>query len=113
EATNKAALLASRPMAAHPAIINDLPNENGIPNPRPDPAMPAVDNHHVLTGSNPMGQLDGPTSTCNGWTSTAPAAGRPRTGFSWTVANRIHWMSSQLEGGCGAVVQLGETGGPD
>jgi hypothetical protein len=111
-AMNKAALLNPRPVGADPVIINDLPNEHGIPNHRPDPSMPEVDNHHVLTGSDAQGKLYGATATCASWTSTAAsAAGRPRIGFSWPHDSRINWISGQDEGGCGAGVNVVETGG--
>ena len=78
-----------------------------------DPAMPAVDNHHFLTGSDTMGRLYGPNATCAGWTSTERTAGRPRIGFSWPAGGRMHWISGQDEGGCGAGVNLAQTGGSD
>ena len=94
------------------AILNDLPNEDGVPNHAPDPGMPAVDNHHVLTGSTAMGRLYGPTATCAGWTSLEKsAAGRPRIGFSWPEGGRVNWLSGQDEGGCLAAVNLIQTGG--
>jgi hypothetical protein len=111
-AASKAALLSTRPMGADPAIVNDLPNEFGIPNHRPDPAMPEVDNHHVLTGSDAMGRLYGPTATCNSWTALT-GAGRPRIGFSWPESGRVNWISGQDEGGCGAGVNIAQTGGSD
>jgi hypothetical protein len=111
-AMNKAALLYARPMGADPAIINDLPNEFGIPNQRPDLSMPAVDNHHFLTGSNTMGQLYGPTATCKDWTALT-GAGRPRIGFSFPEGGRVNWLSGQDEGGCGAGVNTAQTGGSD
>jgi hypothetical protein len=76
-AMTKTALANTRPMGADPAIINDLPNEDGVPNKRRDPAKPPVNNHHVLTGSDASGKLYKNTSTCNDWTSTAQSAGRP------------------------------------
>jgi hypothetical protein len=110
-ALSKSALLNTRPLGADPVILNDLPNEDGLPNHRPDPSMPAVDNHHVLTGSNDQGRLFGATSTCMGWTSAATTSGRPRIGFSWIEADRVNWISGQDEGGCGAGVNIVETGG--
>ena len=110
-AMNKTDLLKERPVGADPAILNDLPNEDGVPNRRPDPTMPEVDNHHVLTGSDALGRLYGPTATCLSWTSTAQTSGRPRIGFSWIAGNRTNWISGQDEGGCGAGVNLAETGG--
>jgi len=112
-AMNKAALLHDRPTGADPVIINDLPNEDGVPNHRPDPSMPEVDNHHALTGSDAQGHLYSATATCASWTSTAKTAGRPRIGFSWPEASRVNWISGQDEGGCGAGVNLIQTGGSD
>jgi hypothetical protein len=113
-AMNKAGLANARPQGADAAILNDLPNEYGIPNHRPDPAQPAVDNHHVLTGSDTAGKLfqnkvDG---TCLNWTSTASTAGKPQVGVSWIAGNRMHWISQFSEGGCGAKVGIVEMGGP-
>jgi hypothetical protein len=114
-AMNKTALLSGRPMGANAAIINDLPNEYGVPNHRPDPAMPEVDNHHVLTGSDAMGHLYTAApqeSTCKNWTSAArDSTSRPRIGFSWPEADRVNWISGQDEGGCGAGVNVVQTGG--
>ncbi|MEO6095485.1 MAG: carboxypeptidase-like regulatory domain-containing protein [Fibrobacteria bacterium] len=112
-APKKSDLLASRPMNGDPTIQNDLPNEDGVPNHRPDPTKPAEDNHHFLTGSDGTGKLYGANSTCLGWTSTAKESGRPRIGFSYPVSGRMHWLSGQDEGGCGAGVNLLETGGSD
>jgi hypothetical protein len=111
-AMTKAALINTRPQGADSAILNDLPNEYGIGNHRPDPTKPAVDNHHVLTGSNTMGRLNGANSTCNGW-QVLTGGGRPRIGFSWPAGGREHWISGQDEGGCGAGVNVAETGGSD
>jgi hypothetical protein len=100
-----------RPRGADEEIVNDLPNEFGVPNHAPDPAMPPVDNHHVLTGSNQEGRLQGETSTCDDWTSLEQSAGRPRIGFSWPAGGREHWISGQDEGGCGAGIMLEDRGG--
>jgi hypothetical protein len=110
-AMTKDDLKQSRPRGADPAIINDLPNEDGVPNKTPDPAEGPVDNHHVLTGSNAMGELYGPTATCDDWESLAREAGRPRIGFSWPIQNRQHWISGQDEGGCGAGIVITDGGG--
>jgi hypothetical protein len=114
-AMKPAALLNPRPMGADPAIVDDLPNEDGVPNHAPDGEE--VDNHHVLTGSSEDGELyacNQSSCTCNDWTSTASSAGRPRVGFAWPGVgggNRVHWISGQDEGGCGAGVRLEEMGG--
>jgi hypothetical protein len=116
-AQNLAGLLQNRP-AADAAIKEDLPNETGTGNHRPNPNAPEDDNHHTLTGSNAMGELYGPKATCLDWTTTSmdnAATGRPRIGFSWSVSNRTNWISGQDEGGCGAgITGVGtENGGSD
>jgi hypothetical protein len=77
-------LLTERPAAAA-EIMNDLPNEFGVPNHDPD-GKGQVDNHDMLTGSNSMGRLycpdDAAHCTCDDWTSSEPT-GRPRVGHSW------------------------------
>jgi hypothetical protein len=101
-AMTKADLLFERPRGANPMIANDFPNEHGINNSRPNPGAPAEDNHHFLTGSDRMGRLDA-TNTCNSWeTNATMPTNRPRTGFSFVIANRRHWYFGQVEGGCGA-----------
>ncbi len=84
-ANTRADLLHDRPAGADPAIVNDLPNENGIPNKRPEPTLPEEDNHHTLTGSDTQGALFGAMATCRDWTS---AKGDPRTGGP--AADRPH-----------------------
>lgn len=106
-------LINARPQNGDPAIRNDLPNEDGVPNHQPDPNLPAVDNHHFLTGSDTEGRLYGDTFTCEDWTSTERSAGRPRIGFSWPASRRENWISGQTEGGCGAGVNLAQNGGSD
>jgi hypothetical protein len=114
-AMDTVALANTRPQGADPLILNDLPNEYGVPNHRPDPNQPAVDNHHTLTGSDTTGRLymGDDRGTCSDWTSTEQSAGRPRIGFSWIAGNRTHWISGQDEGGCGAGVNLVDGGGSD
>jgi hypothetical protein len=120
-AMNLTDLLQARPKA-DAAIKEDLPNEFGIGNHRPNPNAPEDDNHHTLTGSGPDGTLytaEGNMATCLDWTSksrdnsyTAEGTGRPRIGFSWSTAGRTHWISGQTEGGCGAgVTGVGEENG--
>jgi hypothetical protein len=107
-------LLQDRPNGADAAIKNDLPNETGTPNHRPDPSQPAADNHHILTGSNAQGKLYSQTATCLDWTSSVKdnqMTGRPRIGFSWPASGRTNWISGQDEGGCGAGVAIEEMGG--
>jgi hypothetical protein len=104
-AMTKSALLNERPMGADPEIAEDLPNEFGVPNHTPDPAGGPQDNHHILTGSDERGRAAGAIATCEDWTSTE-AEGRPRFGYSWTAAGRVHWLSGGDEGGCGAGIVL-------
>jgi hypothetical protein len=82
-AMNKANLAMSRPLGADPAIINDLPNEDGVPNHAPDGMQ--VDNHDILTGTGPTGQLFNSDwrYTCHDWTSSIGGDGTPRVGHSW------------------------------
>jgi hypothetical protein len=77
-------LINTRPKGADPAIVDDLPNEDGVPNHAPDGNEP-VDNHDVLTGTNDKGQLFSSdwAYTCHDWTSAQGADGRPRVGHSW------------------------------
>ncbi len=123
-AQTKADLVASRPIGADAAIRNDLPNEHGVPNQAPDGEK--VDNHDILTGSNAQGTLYGDTSTCSDWTSSvADPAFKPRVGHSWPRATArdindpvfgdgslAHWISALDESGCGAGVNLIDTGSP-
>lgn len=111
-------LLQDRPSDADPAIKTDFPNEEGVPNKRPDPTKPEDDTHHFLTGSKPNGEWYGKdlhqnSSTCLDWTTNSrknvaaaegdgPVTGRPQIGFSFTAGNRTNWISGQTEGGCGA-----------
>lgn len=110
-ALNTTGLVAVRPTGANTAIVNDLPNEYGVPNHNPD-GTGSVDNQSVLTGSNATGTLYSAAGTCNDWTSTT-AAGQPRVGAAWTTSTATaNWMSFRDEGGCKAGVNLVESGGP-
>jgi hypothetical protein len=108
---------ALRPTGADPAILNDLPNEDGVPNHNPDGMV--VDNHHFMTGSTATGTLytSGATATCQDWTTTVGTAGKPRCGFSWprtigsTQPNGAHWISGIDEAGCAAQISINGTGG--
>jgi hypothetical protein len=99
-ALSKAALRPERPEGADPAISDDLPNEDGVPNHNPGTGI--IDNHNVLTGSNTMGALDtnGLSATCQDWTSKESSGGRPRCGVTWPRANIVHWISVLNESGC-------------
>jgi hypothetical protein len=85
-AQSRADLPFTRPRGAAPEIIDDLPNEDGIPNHAPDPTVGPVDNHDFLTGSDESGRLYSDTATCLDWTNSvgdSELSGRPRVGHSW------------------------------
>jgi hypothetical protein len=108
-------LVNTRPMNGDPTIKNDLPNEFGIPNHRPDPTKPLVDNHHFVTGSSTAGKLYSANATCQDWT-TATAGSRPRCGFSWPRSisggtSSSHWISGIDAPGCVAGAELVQNGG--
>jgi hypothetical protein len=99
-AMTKEDVLQVRPGGADPAIVDDLPNEDGVPN--HDPGTGIIDNHNVLTGSTTEGTLDneGLSATCQDWTSSESEGGRPRCGVSWPRASLLNWISVLNEGGC-------------
>jgi hypothetical protein len=113
-AKNISELLNTRPLSADPVIKDDLPNEDGIPNHRPDPVAPAVDNHDVLTGSDTQGKLFSKTATCRDWTTSdgSSANGKPQIGHSWPRSggggggDSAHWISAHNEPGCGRQINL-------
>ncbi len=122
-ANNRTELLNTRPPNADPAIINDFPNEDGVPNHAPDVGMGQVDNHDMLTGSNSQGQLYSMTATCLDWTSAmgnTALEGRPRVGHSWPRGgpggpgggSGAHWINALDEAGCRAGISLIEMGPP-
>lgn len=107
-------LASERPAGADAAIVDDLPNEDGVPNHQPDPLMDPVDNHDTLTGSDKQGQLVGADATCDDWTSSVgDGQKRPRIGHSWPRSpdNGRHWISDHEAGGCAPGVNI-EGGGP-
>jgi hypothetical protein len=112
-AMTKADLAQNRPRGAAAQIINDLPNEQGIPNGYPVPGGPRVDNHHTLTGSKADGTVNSTnrSDTCNDWTSSMGAAGKPRVGVSWPRSSGDHWISWGFEGGCAPGYNLIEGAG--
>jgi hypothetical protein len=128
-ANNLEELLNDRPPNAHPEIIDDFPNEYGIPNQYPNSDAEAVDNHQTLTGTGTDGRLytqdaesgmEGPgggstqcpggwtpeKATCWDWTSKEPD-GCPRVGHSWpSELSGVNWMSVWNESGCAPGVVL-------
>lgn len=122
-AMTKADLISTRPVGIDPAIKDDFPNEDGVPNHRPDPTQGQVDNHDMLTGSNAQGRLYSQTATCLSWTSATgnrALEGKPRVGHSWPryggpgggAMDPANWMSSLDESGCSPGVNLIEMGPP-
>ena len=122
-APSKGDLMGLRPVNGDATIANDFPNEDGVPNHRPDPSMGEVDNHDMLTGSNLQGRLEAANRTCLDWTANAgnkTLEGQPRVGHSWPRlggpgggGSINSWMSSLIESGCAPGVNLIETGPPD
>jgi hypothetical protein len=133
-AMNMTDLAQTRPKGADTTIINDLPNEDGVPNHAPDGMQ--LDNHDVLTGSDATGKLykNDDSVTCKDWTSSVGAAGKPRVGHSWPRSmggggrgqigggsmggpggggGMENWMSALDEAGCAAGASLIEMGPPD
>jgi hypothetical protein len=128
-AMNKDALLNDRPQGADPLIINDLPNEDGIPN-HTDGAPGCTgnscpDNHDTLTGTGEDGRLHSTNewSTCFYWTNGSGdepmgdgggrGANGPWCGHSWPrQGSGVNWMSALAEGGCAPGINLVEMGPP-
>lgn len=122
-AKNPTDLVGVRPTGADAMILNDLPNEDGVPNHDPDGAGD-VDNHDVLTGTNEQGKLFKTDAgfTCNDWTSKVGNAGTPHCGHSWPrmggggggggPQGLNNWMSALNESGCAPGVFIVEAGPP-
>jgi hypothetical protein len=117
-AQNLTALLKERPEGAHQMIINDLPNELGMPNRAGSAENGNDDNHDTITGTNTMGNWDG-NETCSDWTSiTAAVTGTgggmggngPRVGHSWPANSGRNWMQAHRAPGCAPSVSLVQTG---
>jgi len=112
-------LLHTRPRGSDPAIMHDLPTEDGVPH-HMDGAPgcsgeSCPDNHGVLTGTNEHGTLYKMDDawTCKDWTSSG-REGSPWCGHSWPRADSglgINWMSARADGGCAPCVSLIEGGG--
>ncbi|MEP6654338.1 MAG: hypothetical protein ABJA82_13330 [Myxococcales bacterium] len=118
-ALTKADLMYPRPQGADPAIANDLPNEDGIPN-HQDGAPGCTgdacpDNHDILTGTylNGGGHTTNLRATCQDWTSAVGSDGQPHCGHSWPRGVKESWISSITEAGCAPGINLVEMGGPD
>ena len=121
-APDKASLMGIRPVGGDPTIKNDFPNEDGVFNHNPD-GTGQVDNHDMLTGTNLQGRLELVNGqnlrTCLDWTAATgnkTTEGSPRVGHSWPrgETGQINsWMSSLIESGCRAGINLIETGPPN
>jgi hypothetical protein len=123
-AANKSDLAQTRPLGADATILNDLPNEDGVPNHAPEGTR--LDNHDVLTGTGRDGKLYSSdwASTCHDWTSAVGADGKPRVGHSWprmgvgggdmnAGGGSDNWMSALDEAGCAPGANLLEMGPPN
>ena len=103
-ANNTAELLNTRPTNANTSIINDLPNEDGVPN---HDALQTgnttnQDNHDILTGTNAQGALYSQTATCGDWTSSVGnASQKPHCGHSWPAAGGGTGVPVGLDAGMG------------
>ena len=105
-------LLQVWPVGADPVIMNDLPNEDGVPNHDPD-GTGNVDNHTTLTGTKQGGMLydDDWSVTCHDWTSSVGTDGAPAIGFSWrggaaTFEGNGWYYYTGTEAGCAAYINL-------
>ncbi|MBN1606743.1 MAG: hypothetical protein JW940_08920 [Polyangiaceae bacterium] len=107
-AKTKEDLASERPNNCDPAIVNDLPNEFGVPNHDPD-GTGEVDNHDMLTGSNAQGRYAGAQATCNDWTSVG--SGNPVVGHAWPEGPSRNWVSAYNAPGCAAGTFLGNSSG--
>jgi hypothetical protein len=116
-ASNLQALLQNRPRGADPEIVNDLPNEDGVPNRLDGPpgcTGSCNDNHDVLTGTGLDGRLYSEENafTCQDWTS-AEMWGSPWCGHSWPrQGGGTNWMSTQPAPGCAKGIHLYGGEGP-
>jgi hypothetical protein len=118
-AMTKDDLLQDRPRGADPAIINDLPNEFGVPNHNPD-GKGNVDNHTTLTGTGQKGVLYSTDwgFTCHDWTTKVGTDGTPKIGFSWKggagAVTGSTWYTGQFnEAGCADYINITDMMGPD
>lgn len=115
-AMNVAGLAGKERPQGDSAIMNDLPNEFGVPNHRPDLNQPEVDNHDTLTGSNADGELvtQDMGNTCNDWTSKVGSTGEPQCGHSWprSANNGRQWIEEHEAPGCAPGVNIMGQGGP-
>ena len=115
-AMNIAGLAGKERPQGDSAIINDLPNEFGVPNKRPDANQPEVNNHDTLTGSNKAGELvtQDMGNTCNDWTSKVGSTGEPQCGHAYPRSANTgrQWIEDHEAPGCAPGVNIMGQGGP-
>jgi hypothetical protein len=128
-ALTKSDLANQRPKNCDEDIVNDLPNEDGVPNHRPDMSKEQVDNHLTITGSDTKGKLYAANATCSDWTSVSGTGSQPRAGLAWPRSSfgfpspstlekttfgmdMSNWISSYSLPGCEAGIELVEKGAP-
>lgn len=99
-------LLGTRPDGDE-AIVDDLPNEDGVLN-RAGTGAGDDDNHDTITGSDTEGRWDG-GSTCDDWTSAEGSDG-PRVGHSWPAMSGMSWIETHTAPGCEPGVNLTQNG---
>lgn len=97
-AANREALSNLRPAGADAAISDDLPDESGAPN-RCSTGT-CLDNHDTLTGFMEPDATLRVLDTCQDWTSSAPEAGRPMVGHSWSSEAIPSWLQAHRNLGC-------------
>ncbi len=106
-ATNTAGLLQTRP-AGDVTIINDLPDENGVP------GKSIGDTHDIMTASDAAGRYEGTSAanSCQDWTSAVgPGSERlVRLGHSWPAQSGQHWIRAHQMAGCAPGVNLVQNG---
>ena len=103
---NLAGLTRGERPAGDAATVNDLPDERGR-------ALAQFgDTHDVLTGTDLQGEFQGGPRgvTCNDWTSSAGATGRPNCGHSWPARSGRSWMRAHRVRGCSPGVNLVQNG---
>lgn len=106
-AMNMTDLLQERPKGADSAIVNDFPNENGVPNHNPD-GTGDVDNHEILTGTGTDGKVYTQSASSGGGGlpggipgfATSTSCG-PNNEETWDVDRATCWgWTTNEEKGC-------------
>jgi hypothetical protein len=108
--SNLNSLLQTRPGGADALIVDDLPNEDGVPNRAGSAEGSADDNHDTVTGSTADGRFAGQGTTCNDWTNKTASGGRPMMGHTWPARSGMSWIQAHPAPGCTPSVSLVQTG---